>query len=608
MIGMKKLKIVLAGVLLSSLVCCSGTSGDKWEIPDVTPPEGGDPGTETPVPDGYVTLRNGKLYAPDGTELALWGINFQTCLSWEYNNRLKKQGVAETETALKNATDRNLEEIKRIGANVIRCHLTPADFTDADGNLVETLYLKVLDYMVDGAKKRGLYVTLTFINHMSNAYVPESVFNNVSRQDWVMVPEVVEKSGNYVSQLLDRKNPYTGLTYAEEPAIAYWELVNEPSFYEYDGDTDPLPASGPAVDAYKEYLSANGLQDTRDSYKAYRKKVAKDYVNTMYALVRECGAKQPVIWSHNWPKYRNSNRMDIFEGVLDSDIDGVSCCSYPGQSLVPSDYWDNPEDLSAEDYTGWFSENGYDWMNSAEYASKAKVIYEFETFFNQSAYLYPVMALFFRSYGIQAASMWTYTMAEYARYHAGSHFLSLTCTPRKTASFIVAKALFETTPLGTAFNYASPNEQTGANYAISKSRDVCVFSDKDRLYYSGDITEWSPVEISRTVKHIAGTGNSPLVSYSGSGLYFMDDEEDGLHITLEPNYEWVGEPWNSKAGGLVTSLDETTANTLSIQLEQWTGGNYTVYKVTGNKEEKLLDTGSLTELELVPGEYVVRKR
>ena len=44
----------------------------------------------------------------------------------------------------------------------------------------------------------------------------------------------------------------------------------------------------------------------------------------------------------------------------------------------------------------------------------------------------------FRALGVQCASMWTYTMQEYAPYHCGSHFLSLTCTPKKAASFIVA--------------------------------------------------------------------------------------------------------------------------------------------------------------------------
>lgn len=608
---MKRQHAIFAFLLLFGLVCCSSAK-DNWEIPDVTPGDKDDEEQVDPVPEkGLVYLRDGRLYEADGTELALWGVNFQTCLSWEYNNRLKKQGVPQTASALKDATDRNLEELRRLGVTLVRCHLTPADFTDRDGNLVETIYLDVLDYMVDGAKKRGMYVTLTFINHMSNAFVEDSFLNEkvsgVKRQDWAMVPSVVEKSENYVSQLLKRNNRYTGRTYAEETSIAYWELVNEPSFYEYDGDTDPLPASGPAVDAYRAYLSVNGMSDSKESYRTYRQKTAREYVDGMYATVRAAGARQPVIWSHNWPKYRNSNRMDIFNGVLASRIDGVSCCSYPGQSLVPSDYWSNPKDLTSQDFTQWFAENGYDWMKSDEYKDKAKTIYEFETFFNQSAYLYPVQALFFRSFGIQTASMWTYTMAEYAQYHAGSHFLSLTCTPRKAASFMVAKAVFENTPLGTPYN-PDVNEQVGANYAISRSRDLSIFSDKDRLYHSGTITDWNPLTVSSEVRHIAGVGNSGLVSYTGTGMYFIDEEADGLHITLEPDSRWVGEPWNSLAGGKVTELDYNTRNTISISLKNWGRGSYTLYRIVGSKEEETGTFDSLSSLSLAPGEYIVKKK
>lgn len=155
----------------------------------------------------------------------------------------------------------------------------------------------------------------------------------------------------------------------------------------------------------------------------------------MYDVIREAGAQQPVVWSHNWHRYRNGN-PDIFKGALASKAEAVACCNYPGQDLVPQNYWSNPKDLTSQDYSGWFNQyfddvNGYGWMTLPEYAGKAKTVYEFETFFNQSAYLYPIQAQYFRALGVQCASMWTYTMQEYAPYHCGSHFLSLTCTPKK---------------------------------------------------------------------------------------------------------------------------------------------------------------------------------
>ena len=138
----------------------------------------------------------------------------------------------------------------------------------------------------------------------------------------------------------------------------------------------------------------------------------------MYDVIREAGAQQPVVWSHNWHRYRNGN-PDIFKGALASKAEAVACCNYPGQDLVPQDYWSNPKDLTSQDYSGWFNQyfddvNGYGWLLLPEYAGKAKTVYEFETFFNQSAYLYPIQAQYFRALGVQCASMWTYTMQEYA--------------------------------------------------------------------------------------------------------------------------------------------------------------------------------------------------
>ena len=34
----------------------------------------------------YVYLEKGRLYHPNGEELALWGVNLQPMLSWEYNS------------------------------------------------------------------------------------------------------------------------------------------------------------------------------------------------------------------------------------------------------------------------------------------------------------------------------------------------------------------------------------------------------------------------------------------------------------------------------------------------------------------------------------------
>ena len=104
----------------------------------------------------YVYLEKGRLYHPNGEELALWGVNLQPMLSWEYNSMMKKAGIPKDAGVWKKMTDKSLDELQLLGANYIRVHLTPGDFTDASGNLVHTIYLDLLDYLTAEAPKHGI--------------------------------------------------------------------------------------------------------------------------------------------------------------------------------------------------------------------------------------------------------------------------------------------------------------------------------------------------------------------------------------------------------------------------------------------------------------------
>lgn len=477
---MIKTRFIVAIGLLMTLACCSNSGTDQ--TPDPNPPTPPTP----PATGDYVSVQNGKIYAPDGGELSLWGVNFQPCLSWEYNDRLKRHGIPQTAEALRRVAENNLEEVAKLKVSVIRCHLTPADF-----------------------------------------------------QSWA---------------------------------------------------------------------AGNGQQDNDASYALFRQELIRDYIDGMYDVIREAGAQQPVVWSHNWHRYRNGN-PDIFKGALASKAEAVACCNYPGQDLVPQDYWSNPKDLTSQDYSGWFNQyfddvNGYGWMTLPEYAGKAKTVYEFETFFNQSAYLYPIQAQYFRALGVQCASMWTYTMQEYAPYHCGSHFLSLTCTPKKAASFIVAGEIYKSTPLGQMYDRLV-NEQLGSNFAISKSRDVSIFSSPEKFYHSGDVTQWCPLNVSDGVRSIVGVGSSPLVTYTGTGIYFIDERDGELFVTLEPNHRWLREPWDSRLQTKVSALDYDTPNTMSIGLKAWKEGKYTLYRISDGRRQKAGVLDGLGGMSLTPGDYVI---
>lgn len=556
--------------------------------------------------DKFVYVENARFYTPDGKELALWGVNYQSSLSWEFG-RLKNHGVEETIESLNKSTDLNLAELAQMGVGIVRCHLTPADFTDENGNIVESPYIANLDYLVSKAAEMGIYVHIAFINHMGGGYIQNSMLQKRDRREWIHDAALVEKCKNYISQLINRENIYNGIMYKDEPGIAMWEIINEPSVYSYEA----IKTTSYYVD-FKKWIEPKGLGDNFTSYTTYRMILVRDYINSMYDLIRSNGDVHPVVWSLNWHRYRNGN-IDLFDAATSSKVEAVAFCNYPGQDNVGENYGRNPKDLTNIDFAPWFAEqyrelNGYRWALTPDFINKAKVVYEFETFFNQSNYLYPIQALFFRSLGVQNATMWTYTPTEVAPYVGGSHYLNLLTTPAKVASFMIANEIFKSTPLYTEFDLQSINEQIGSNYAISKSRDISIFSDNNKLIYTRDITNWRPLEINPQVKTIIGRESSPLVSYNGSGLYFITVKDKELSIIVNPNSTWKSNPAfvNLFNNTLNTDLDHS-ANSMSIYLEGWEKGG-TLYKINSKGDRKRVKKlSSLFDLSLTPGRYVVVK-
>ena len=52
----------------------------------------------------------------------------------------------------------------------------------------------------------------------------------------------------------------------------------------------------------------------------------------------------------------------------------------------------------------------------------------------------------------------------------------------------MAGEIYKSTPLGQMYDRLV-NEQLGSNFAISKSRDVSIFSSPEKFYHSGDVTQ-----------------------------------------------------------------------------------------------------------------------
>jgi len=555
----------------------------------------------------FIYAKNGRLYHPNGDEVALWGVNLQPMLSWEYNSLLRRVGVEKETDTLHYITDKSLDELELLGSRVIRCHLTPADFTDAEGDLQETVFLDALDYMVAEASKRKMYLYITFINHMGSGEVHNSFMhgNKKDRIKWIFDEEFVKKSQNYITQLLNRENIYNGIQYKSDTAIAVWEISNEPRYLEYKDVKDSNYEK-----PYRKWLRRRWKDDDEENFRAYREAKVNDYINEMYRTIRKTGARQPVSWCCNWHKMIIGHE-DVFAGIADSKVEVVSFCNYPGQSVVKYPYQKNPEDLTRHDYSDWYvdcysKEEYYGWALTKPFMKKAKIVYEFETFYNQSAYLYPVMADFFKSMGVQIATIWHYSMPAYATYRKGSHVLNLQCTPDKSASFAVAGKIFEETPLYLPYHVESTTEWKTDKFAYSYKDNMSFFSDENSYFYSASIDDSFPIKAYPSVSEIFGYGNSPLVEYTGNSNYQVYISENVIDIFLHPDVRYLIELWdrNKPGYGPATLLRSKEGRTMKLYLEGWDEGNYTLFKVEDGKNIRKGST-KVTQFFATPGHYKI---
>ena len=531
-----------------------------------------------PLPLRRITATEGVLRYEDGTEVALWGVNLQTPLSWEYNGRLKPLGVPHTVEALKEITAQNLDQMPLLGVSAIRAHLLPADFTGPEGEIRDTIYLDVLDDLLTQCSRRGIYVYLTLMNEMNTTYQRDSFVGGHEREEWIFDPALAAKSERYVREFLDRTNRYTGVRYADDPTIAVVEIMNEPH-YPTRLELQNEPHLKACLDAFSQWRSSQpGNLPAEAIYPAYRYEIVRRYLNRMCATVRGTGCPAPVVWNLNWPRMVNG-REDVFQAAADSKIDGVSFCCYPGQSDVKSPFWANPADLSGNNYLPYlqkcYSDYSYlRWMLGKRFAKKAKMAYEFETMYNHTAHLYPAMARMFRALGAQIAPMWQYTLSPVAEYRAGSHYLNAYCTPQKAVSFRIASQVFATTPRYAPFDTSAKTEMLGPDWAISFDNDLAIWSSDNLFFNSGNV-DWSPLDVPNAPAVIAGCGNSPLVSYEGTGMYQLEFADNRAVLRILPDVRYTYPPWQrrgSKPSERVCELNPQAEHVFELRVEGWAKG------------------------------------
>lgn len=196
-------------------------------------------------PDGTFTFEN----AP-GRHIRLFGVNL--CFSANFPTHEEADAFA--------------DNLLRCGYNSVRFHhadIALEEFSPAGSLNWKPGWIDRFDYLLAALKKRGVYVTIDFYSTRTlqrGDQIPETThynFTNFKEFKALLpfVPAVMNNWKSYVRKWMTHRNPYTSMTWAEDPAIYCANLVNEDSLKELTNITPKIRSIIAA--AFREWKNQN---------------------------------------------------------------------------------------------------------------------------------------------------------------------------------------------------------------------------------------------------------------------------------------------------------------------------------------------------------------
>lgn len=438
---------------------------------------------------------NGVMRRSDSKEeVSYYGTNYTAPFAYSY------RALGYLGKDRRRAIDRDIYHIARMGVNAFRLHLWDAELADSAGNLIANDHLDLLDYMINQLEKRGIDIILTAQTNFGNGYPEKNIdtgaftydFDKCSIHEDHKAQEIQER---YLRQLAKHVNPYTGRSYAADNAIIAMEINNEPC---HSGSRSEVTA----------------------------------YINRMAKALRKSGFDKPIL-------YNVTHNPDVTEAYYDADIDGTTYQWYPTGLVSGHERKGNM--LPA------FDEYTIPWRDTMPgYGKLARVVYEFDPADVLYSHMYPAVARAFRGQGFQWITQFAYDPIDLAPYNTEypTHYLNLVYTPAKAISMMVAAEAAKETPRGADYGHYPENTRFGHTH-ISFEDDLSEFNSPEQFIYS-NTTAARPVDAAK-LRRVAGHGSSPVVSYGGSGAYFLDaiDGTDVWRLEVLPDVTQIDDPFGN---------------------------------------------------------------
>ncbi len=504
----------------------------------------------------YVYVDNGTLRWKDtNAEANFFGTNYTVPFAYAYR-ALQRMNIDH-----KDAIRRDVYHMYRLGLNAFRLHIWDVEIADSLGNIINNEHLDLLDFLVAEVEKYDMAVILTLQTNFGNGY-PERDINTGSysyKYDKFHVhsiPQAIDIQVNYATQLMKHQNPYTNKVYGADKSIVGFEINNEPTH-----TTDP-----------------------KDTY---------NYIEKMYSAMKDAGCERLIFYnvSHN-----HQHRQAYF----DSSVDGATYQWYPS-SLV-----------AGHERKGNFMPSMYeypihDFDTIQNFNSKAKIVYEFDPGDLATSYQYPLVAHAFRSAGFQWMTQFAYDPTDLAPFNTEyqTHYMNLIFTPQKAISLTIAAVVARSNNLN-APSLNLPKDTVFDCVTVSYRQNLSLLNDGEHFYYTNDNN--AKLKDEKALLHLIGYGKSDVVTYSGTGAYFLDKLSNGLwRLEILPDAIAIEDPYTKPSEERIVTQIISMDHQMAINLKDLTD-EVNICKVT--KEDNSLNFNDITystnNLTLSPGVYVLK--
>ena len=483
-------------------------------------------------------------------EVSYYGTNYTLPFAHAY------RAVGELGLDRKEAIDRDVYHLKRLGFNGFRLHLWDVEISDSVGNLLQNDHLDLLDYLISRLEKEGIDIILTAQTNFGNGYPEKNIDTGAFTYDYDKCEihsnkTAQEIQANYLSQLASHKNPYTGKSYSDDNAIIAIEINNEPCH----------------TDSKKEVTA---------------------YINKMVKALKKGGFDKPIL-------YNVSHNPEVTGAYYDADIQGTTYQWYPTGLVTGHQRKGN--------FLPYVDQYPIPWSDSIKNFNKmARVVYEFDPGDVLYSYLYPAIARTFRKEGFQWITQFAYDPIDIAKYNTEyqTHFLNLAYTPSKAISMMIAGEAARNIPRGANFG-RFPTDTVFGDFLVSYMEDLSLYNTPEKFYYTNS-TSVAPKDISK-LTNLAGVGSSPVIEYEGTGAYFLDEIKPGLwRLEVMPDVILISDPFTKPSLNKEIGKIFYSEQPLNISLPQL-GTQYEFIGINdGNSRKGTAENGTF---KAYPGVYLL---